>query len=272
MHDVVYDVPMTAMHDSQDIDRNDLAFWFHKLQATGVPVPRTIVVHTDGPIALTTLVEQLERSALSLGGFPVFLRTGHGSAKHDWRDTCCVLEGERLRYHVLRLIEWSESVDMIGLSTQTWVVREMLPLVTAFHAFPGLMPINKERRYFIENGRVLCHHFYWPAAAIYGADCDNWQSLLDALNEETPNETRMLTAMSERVSRAFDGAWSLDWAATTDGRWLAIDMADAARSWHAEDCPNSPARHLPRVRSEADRDALAAAILVDRTAQGGSLS
>jgi len=226
-------------------DRNDLAFWFEKLASTGVEVPRTTIVRVDGPLRgnanedtpdLTRLVEKITWVS-EMYGFPVFLRTGHGSGKHEWKDTCWVTSRDEVRRNVLNLLEWCETVDMIGLPTETWAVRERLPLVTTFRAFGGGMPVNKERRYFIEDGRVVCHHPYWPDEAIWGADCDDWRARVASLSEESPEEVGELTALSERVSRAFDGAWSLDWAATTDGRWVAIDMAVAAESWHWESCP-----------------------------------
>ncbi|MFI5296521.1 MAG: ATP-grasp domain-containing protein [Polyangiales bacterium] len=215
---------------------NDLAFWFEKLRATGVPVPRTTIVRAEGSAHLDPLLEELAKAAAAFG-YPVFLRTGHGSGKHQWKRTCFVPNEAALRDHVFALLEWSEVVDMLGLPTETWVVRELLPLVTTFRAFDGEMPINKERRYFIEGGRVLCHHPYWPERSIQEPDCDGWGVKLAALNEETDDEVRALTKLSECVSKAFDGAWSLDWAQTTSGQWVAIDMAIAERSFHWDGCP-----------------------------------
>lgn len=227
-------------------DRNDLAFWFEKLKATGVPVPSTTVVRAGGSVVevvygkhsphFEPLVAALKEAAAAYG-YPVFLRSGHGSGKHDWKDTCFVPDTESMGRHVAAIIEWSECVDMLGLPTETWVVREALPLVTTFRAFSGQMPINKERRYFIRGGRVVCHHPYWPPESIRDADCGDWQERLALLNTESESEVRELTALSERVSVALEGAWSLDWAATVDGRWIAIDMAVAAESFHWEACP-----------------------------------
>jgi hypothetical protein len=226
-------------------DPNDLAHWFGRLRATGVPVPRTTIVRADGPLGVTagepmpamaTLVRELDAAAAQYG-YPVFLRTGHGSGKHQWKDTCFVPDRESLQHHVLSLLEWSEIVDFMGLPTETWVVREMLPLVTLFRAFGGRMPVNKERRYFIADGRVVCRHPYWPPASIQDPDCEDWGERLMMLNRETDEEVRSLTALSERVAQAFDGAWSLDWAASIDGRWYAIDMAVASESFHWKGCP-----------------------------------
>lgn len=235
-------------------EKNNLAHWFPTLEVSGVLVPRTVIVHAGEPIiqaaygepapALDPLVEKLIEAAKGFG-FPVFLRTGHGSGKHEWKDTCFVASAGNMHAHVMGLLEWSEMVDMMGLPTETWVVREFLSLATTFHAFYGGMPINKERRYFFENGKVVCQHPYWPEVSIQDPDCEDWAAKLAELNAESPEEIAFLTAETERVAAAFlqvhdlDGAWSLDWAYAADGRWYAIDMAVAGRSFHWDGCPQA---------------------------------
>lgn len=231
------------------MDRNDLAYWFPILAGTGVPVPRTQYLRTDvelGPLLNGEIpdgwgdfLRQLDAAAGMVGGYPVFLRTGHGSGKHEWESTCYVQSPGVMGRHVAALVEWSECVDMIGLPYRTWAVREFLSLEAPFRAagYRG-MPVNRERRYFVEGGRVLCSHPYWPTEAVErGRPSDpDWRVKLAALNQQPPGEVALLTGLSERVSRAFDGAWSLDWAKATDGTWYAIDMAEAVRSWHWPGC------------------------------------
>ncbi len=248
-----------------DRAQNNLAYWFPKLQATGVRVPRTVIVEADDEIvmavygkpapALGQLVEKLTEAARAFG-FPVFLRSGYGSGKHEWRDTCFVESAEVMRSHVLAITEWSELVDMIGLPTRTWVVREVLPLEATFRAFHGGMPVNRERRYFFEGGRKICSHPYWPRTALdgHGADCADWEERLAALNHESAEEAAHLRAETERVAAAFDGAWSLDWAQTKDGLWYAIDMALAAHSFHWDGCPE--AKRWQRSPREEAREML----------------
>jgi hypothetical protein len=65
---------------------------------------------------------------------------------------------------------------------------------------------------------------------------DDWEARLAAMNDESQEEIALLTALSKRVSAAFDGAWSLDWAVDTRGKWWAIDMAEAERSFHWPGC------------------------------------
>jgi hypothetical protein len=88
---------------------NCIAHWYPKLQASGVcfrpssssssPISvRTIWVRGVGWDGfLNQLASATERMA-----FPCFLRTGHGSEKHEWRSTCCVSFPGDLGTHVQR--------------------------------------------------------------------------------------------------------------------------------------------------------------------------
>lgn len=230
--------------------RTDLAYWFPIIEKTGVLVPRTTIFKVDPSVHIIKaaygepcpefdpLIKDIEDAADAFG-YPVFLRSGQSSAKHYWKDTCFVQARDEIRSHVLEIMQFSEAADMLGLPTNTWVVREFLPLATDFHAFAGRMPINKERRYFFEGTAVVCRHPYWPSRAFedQNPDCPDWQERLARLNHESPEEVAYLTEQTERVAKAFDGAWSLDWACTTDGRWYAIDMAEAKTSFHWDGCP-----------------------------------
>lgn len=238
--------------DRADRDAACISRWLPLLQASGVPVPDTVIVETDLPLirlldgeALDddAFVGQLRAAAIQVGGYPVFLRTGHGSGKHEWKSTCFVERPEDMGQHMFNLVEWSACVDLVGLPTRVWAVRKFLHLDSDFIAFDGF-PVNRERRYFIADGRVRCSHPYWPEGAVaqsYGIDVEvpDWREKLAALNEETPDEIAHLTRLSEQVAAHFDGAWSLDWAMDVEGKWWAIDMAPAGMSFHWPACPEA---------------------------------
>ena len=173
-------------------------------------------------------------------GYPFFLRTGLGSAKHYWKNTCFVPDAQSIARHIYEIIEWSEFVSLIGLPYSIWAVRKFIPFVSTFPAFHGL-PVNRERRYFIENGRVLCHHPYWPEAAIEGHTAEaNWKGKLAEINHEPADEISFLSSLAAKVSMAFEDAWSVDFALAQDGQWYAIDMALMRVSFHWPECPNHP--------------------------------
>jgi len=226
--------------------QSSLEQWFPALLQASVPVPRTEIVTTDVelielldgkmPVGFNEFADQL-RAAAGRIGYPVFLRTGQGSGKHSWTRTCFVSTADNLLGHVLALVEWSELVDFIGLASNVWVVREFLPLASRFTAFDGT-PITVERRYFIEDGRVRCHHPYWPVSSIRRPSVPNWRALWDEMNQADDAEVAFLTEQSIRVSHTLPGAWSFDWALGANGVWYGIDMAVASLSYHWPTCPH----------------------------------
>jgi hypothetical protein len=232
------------------IDKNNIAYWFPRLKRSGVNVPRTKIINTNLNLAKLLDMETPEgfslfidhiQEAINEIGYPAFLRTGHYSGKHSWDETCFISdESENLRQHIYQLIEESEIVEIFGLPYQTWAIREFLQLQYFFTAFGGL-PIARERRYFIRDYEVVCHHPYWPAGAIRAPSTDKWRTQLEIINEETPLEIEMLTREAKKVAKVFDGYWSVDFAFTVDGVWYAIDMAEGNLSWHWPGCPNGGA-------------------------------
>lgn len=222
--------------------RTCLSYWFPRLKQSGVPIPKTSYVTTevelvhlldgvkpngfeDFYIELNALVEQI--------GYPCFFRTGLGSDKHGWEKTCFLQRPEELHQKIIRLVEWSCSVDMWGLPYDVWVVREFLPIEPAFYAFRGNMPVNRERRYFFADGKIVSHIPYWHTNAFIRHKKPNgWRAMLEKINKETDEEVRELTVLTEQVMPSFknDGAWALDWLWTKNG-WYATDMGEAHRAW-----------------------------------------
>jgi hypothetical protein len=106
------------------------------------------------------------------------------------------------------------------------------------------MPVNPERRYFVKDGAVLCHHPYWTKEAIAkgtsGGLPKDWESIVEEINKETKEESEILTGCSQKVAKALDGFWSVDFCKAKDNRWILIDCAEGVRSWHPEDCKYAP--------------------------------
>lgn len=160
-------------------DPNNLAYWFPRIEAGGVPVPRTELISLDGDglfawhslgeeseprgrrRVLDSLVERIAAAIVKIQNgrrVPVFLRTGHTSNKHDWERTCYLSpeaagDAGEIKSHVLALVEFSETAGFIGLPFRDWVVREYLPLpegATVFTAYRG-MPVRREFRCFVSD-------------------------------------------------------------------------------------------------------------------------
>jgi hypothetical protein len=241
-----------------DKRRSDMAYWWPTLYASGVPVPRTELITTDVNLMLACFGEDgPEREFAEFLGMlagaarrispagPWFLRTGQGAGKHNWKNCCHLTDLAKLGDHVAALVEWSEVVDFMGLPWDVWAVREMLP-VTPVAVLPnyGDMPLVREVRAFVRDGRVLCSHDYWPLDAIRdglppGPRGDFLEAdRLFALSSTTADEREEAHAVARCVARAFDGdgAWSVDLLPTANG-WHVTDMAPAADSFHWPGCP-----------------------------------
>lgn len=241
-------------------DRSCLSNWFPRLLAANIPVPRTTIIdagedwhflagvvdETDNEqslILFRKVCGQIAEAATQIG-FPCFLRTGQGSGKHQWKNTCYLADAASIPNHVAALIEWSEMVDMLGLPYRFWCVREMLPVepVAILDAY-GDMPLVPEVRYFVEDGEICCKHYYWPAGAVAeGFRCepaDFAYILLRSRCFDIDQPIRATDELARRVAVSFkgDGAWSVDILQTKRGFYVT-DMADAGRSFHWPGCHN----------------------------------
>ncbi len=235
-------------------DRNCLSFWYPRLLAAGLPVPRTEIVDAgmdwrdltnllDGkPVGHANVLATNIRFAVErLGGYPAFLRTGQGSGKHDWNRTCFLTDTSNIVLHIAALVEWSECVDMLGLSYRYWCVREWLPTrpQAVCPRYAG-MPVNREFRFFAASGEsegvVKCYHSYWPREALQQGGCVLDDVTYAALCYLPAVDSSLLHYLARFAAQVLGGAWSIDFLETRRG-WMLTDCAEAARSFHWPDCP-----------------------------------
>lgn len=239
-------------------NKNRLSWWFPRIPSD-ILVPKTVVIrwpfHLNKPSDEEDLINLLDSKIpkdfaslcerISQAGYrfgwPMFLRTDYLSDKHHWKDTCYISSPGNIPSHITRLVQKSAIADMEGFPTDFWIVRKLIPTTPVFTAFRGDMPIVKERRYFVQDGEVLCHHPYWPMEAFLLGDLacvvPKWQELLEDMNVENVAEISLLSELSSKVGAAIGGAWSIDWLWSEQERqWYLIDMADAAQSYHWPKC------------------------------------
>lgn len=238
-----------------------MTVWLPAVEKSGVPYPKTIIVKTevellrlcDGtkPEGFDAFLDQVKLAGREVG-FPCFLRTGLTSGKHDWKRTCYVESPDDIAARVGAIVEFSACCDLMGLPTNVWAVREFLAdTAAAFIAFNG-MPVTKERRYFVKDGKVRCHHPYWPAWCIHRPSVDGWQQMLAQLNQEDEAEIAELTRMAEAVGGIVGGEWSIDFLWTKSRGWVCIDMAQADASFHWVSCPNCPEEMRAQYAEQAE--------------------
>lgn len=239
---------------------NSLLYWFPKVFKLDIPVPKTAIVkfprelgrkfvEEEGPgDQFKKHLKRIENMAEKIG-YPVFIRTDMASCKHGWVKAAFVRHKGQLEEAIARTIEFNEMAGFMGLNYKAIVIREFMELDWRFTAFHGRLPIARERRYFVFNGQVLCHHPYWIQEAIEQAHKDEgktcrilgymhhklpntWRKMLASINTETQSEIRALSKYAKKVSEKIRGYWSVDFACTRSGRWILIDMAKGLASAH----------------------------------------
>ena len=155
------------------IDINALSHWFPKIEAAGLPVPKTVLVKM--PLDAQKLIwagfdgeegapeqnqagreffAEIESAARAMG-LPCFLRTDHTSAKHEWEKTCFISDPFQIPGHVFAIAEYSEMAGIMGLPWHTWAVRELLPTIP-LGTCPryGHMPQPKRRGGYNSGGSI----------------------------------------------------------------------------------------------------------------------
>lgn len=231
------------------MDKTCLSYWFPKIEAAGLPVPRTKVLEMprdamrefyrlfDGepPGKAANDFSDIVLEAAKEIDFPVFLRTGHTSGKHDWSRTCFVDTHKGIFGHIAALIEFSELADIMGLPLNIWAVREFLPTkpVGICNGYRG-MPVCKEFRFFVNDSDIECFHPYWPEDALVQGRFvprDGFE-LADLYD---PGDETILRDIASQAGRAVGGRWSVDLLETTKG-WYVTDMAESEKSFHWEGC------------------------------------
>jgi hypothetical protein len=233
------------------MDKNSMLFWLPKIQNLGIPMPRTeILPLTPREIEimhsgegdcfnLDRLTDEAKKTISARFRLPVFLKTDHYSAKHFWKKSCFLDNLGNLRKNLMEIIVGGSCEDM---PIEAIAVREFIPMETGFTAFSREMPVNPERRYFIRDGKVLCHHPYWIEGAVEKGTLKeklpkDWKDIAKRMNRESDGEIKLLTGYSEKIAGTVEGFWSVDYCKARDSRWILIDMAVGEMSWHPEECP-----------------------------------
>ncbi len=226
-----------------EISKDSFLYWYPKIEQLEISQPKSFIIKlTNHEFELTfdsmpkSLISRVQEVIDAYFTLPVFIRTDLASGKHSWRDSCFYDSSQPLWKNLYGVIEFNHIADIMGLAFTAIIIREYIPMDSKFTAFWGQMPVNPERRYFIDNGKVLCHHHYWIKEAITNPNIENWQEVLEEINTETKEEIDLLSGYAELVAKELPGFWSVDFCKAKDGQWILIDMATGEHSWHPKDC------------------------------------
>ncbi len=230
-------------------DKSSFLYWYPKIVGK-MNTPRSVIIPfttEDSQIILggnesmlldlvDIIIRELRKNRIS---FPVFFKTDYFSAKWYWGDSCFVEDEDGLKRNIIFLLSVNQDDDDRPINAL--VFRQYIQNETHLFAFNN-MPIWKERRYFVENKQVLCHHPYWAESDLefFNEDYpDNWREILHELNIETESEVNKLTMEAEKFAELIDddGYFSVDFMQGVGGTWYLIDVAEGHKSYHNEECP-----------------------------------
>lgn len=234
-----------------DLHFDSALYWFPRIRAAGLPVPKTIFISYDYRAILPIfdglnsdeydrIYYMVEEAAKEMG-MPCFLRSDVTSAKHQGPKAYKIENIDGLNDQICRTLEETElKTFMHYQKPKALMVREWLNLKHEFTAFHGLA-ISREWRVFADSFRVICAHPYWPEVAIEGHTKDlDWKRKLNQSQMISPPE---LISMGEHAIRAAQavggGEWSVDFAQDVNEKWWLTDMALAGSSYHWPGCKNN---------------------------------
>ena len=248
-------------------DKTRLSYWFPKLLAAGLPVPRTVLVEATEeevtnakhllfedvePKEIHDLVARIKQATDEIG-YPCFLRTDYTSAKHYWEKTCFVTSPDKLLDHVMEIAAFSEASGLIGMPIDMWAIREYLPVKPmGFCRNYENMPIVKEFRVFVDGDKIECIHPYWPKEALERGQVEwlpeNSFCPEDSLVYLDIANRHRIDYLAEKAGGILGGRWSVDIlyvggsCIRDEYRWYITDLAEADKSWHWPDCRTNQAR------------------------------
>lgn len=241
---------MRTKMEMTDDEKCSLLFWYPKIK-DHVPTPKTVIVPLpDGNVEAwmdsgipKAFVERLRKE--NTFGYPVFMRTDQLAGKHSWVETCYVANAESMGGNCYRLIEENLMADFLGaMNPKAMVLREFLTLNYAFKAFKG-MPVAREFRTFVEDGKLVCYHPYWPQESIKfwagTKESLNWKKRLAKISEApSHSEIAQIESLVTKVSSLMPPGtyWSVDVCRTNRG-WIVTDLAVGGRSFHWVGCPKA---------------------------------
>ena len=263
---------MTHSNFFKQNKESSMSYWWPKIKDLDIPQPNTIRVPIDNSNLVNVIDGREEiqniaemRQACKDIGSPTFIRNNVMSAKHGWESTCHLTNPADLERHIAEITEATLMACMGGeLVIDAMFFREFLQLeTTGFTAFHGKMPINKEVRCFIHDGKIDCVHPYWfnevfdrevasevrmhKMMSDYKVDSKkghgqlpaDWSDKLAKSNELTFDDEWDINVHLDKVRPHFKDYWSVDFTKDVYGTWNLIDMARGELSQHHPECTHN---------------------------------
>jgi hypothetical protein len=98
------------------------------------------------------------------------------------------------------------------------------------------MPVVREFRFFVSDGKVRCGHEYWPLEVLREGGISDPEGVYATLCRiNSMSEMAELAAWAGKAGAAVPGYWSIDILETERG-WMVTDMAQGDQSFHMPGC------------------------------------
>jgi len=250
--------------ESKTLNKNCLSYWYPALVRAGLPTPKTHIEFAskevvkaiynafDGKGDISLLEDFANRLRVGYEKitndkreYPVFLRSGETSYKHDWKETCFVscndAEAKKAGLPTLveRIINIATFQEMMNLPYPiTWVMREYLPVIPlGICPKYGNFPVTKEFRVFVDGPKIICWHPYWPLDALKDGGFQPKEHVFNYDDFCNSHDIDGVLELASRAGEALGGKWSVDILLTAkEPIWYVTDCAVAAASWHWPGC------------------------------------
>lgn len=253
-----------SSQEIENMHKNSMFYWYPIVEQCGIKSPKTVLVPFKGTLdfcifdgkkskSYSAFISQLEKEAEKIG-YPLFMRSDEASNKFEWSNSCYVESKEKLYGNLLNILEMIEM--SMGLGFRGVALREFLTLESTFTSHRG-MPVAKEFRLFIRNGKLECIHPYWPKVAITRPSAEDYATKLDVLRQFTSDDLNAILKELSKFENKLPEYWSVDFCKTTKGEWYLTDMAIGEQSYHWATCQYAPKAMLqhygePDVPKELD--------------------
>ncbi|BDS09794.1 ATP-grasp domain-containing protein [Aureispira anguillae] len=177
----------------------------HYLPANYTTIKNYTPLSIFKPLASSFDINNFKEALAVFGNHPIIVKDYVKSQKHYWKEACFIPDASDLKQVekiTKRFIELQDVDLNVGIVYRAFV--ELEPLTT--HAISG-MPLTKEFRLFVKNGKIIAAANYWD------------QGDYDLV---APNLI-FLKAVIPCIKSNF---FSIDIAQQKDGNWIIVELGD----------------------------------------------
>lgn len=195
--------------------------WLDLLQEK---TPKTIWI-TKEELGQTDILDQtisrrldvLLRERLAVfGSSPVIVKDYVKSEKHHWHDACFIPDASD---HKKTLAVTTKFLQLRGAALEGGLVfRQFINFQTLTTHSKSAMPLTKEFRLFVLDGKIIHWFNYWEEG--------DYQELQPPIEQ-----------FSELARRPQSRFFTMDMAQTVSGEWLVVELGDAQVSGLPENAP-----------------------------------